>query len=105
MVSKKVLLISILIFTTSFLFAQFPMGGGGGDQNKIFDGKISGTILDKEKQKPVEFANIALYKTGSEKPLDGTVSDDKGAFKLKNIKPGFYKVSITFIGYLNYDFD
>ena len=97
------LLIGILTFATSFLFAQFPMGGGG--EQKIYDGKISGIILDKEKQKPVELANIALYKAASEKPIDGTVSDEKGSFKLKNIKPGFYKVSISFIGYVNRDFD
>ncbi len=77
----------------------------GGDQNKIYDGKISGIVTDAETQKPVELANVALSKAGSDKPIDGVVTDEKGNFKLKNIKPGKYKVSISFIGYLSQDFD
>ena len=48
---------------------------GGSQPEKIYDGKISGTVLDSLTRKPVEFANIVLFKRGSEKPLDGTVTD------------------------------
>ena len=67
--------------------AQFPGGldVGGSSAPKIFDGKISGKVAESLNGKPIEFANIALYQSGSEKPTDGTVTDDKGFFKLKNI--------------------
>jgi ferric enterobactin receptor len=97
-----------LFFLLTILFsahAQFPSMGGGGSETKIYDGKISGTIFDHAASKPIELANIALYKSGSDKPLDGTVSDEKGTFKLKNIKPGKYKVNVSFLGYVPRDFD
>ena len=91
---KLPLILSLLLLSVNNLSAQMPSFGGGGAQNKIYDGKISGIILDSENGKPVELANVALYKSGATKPLDGTVSDEKGSFRLKNIKPGKYKVSI-----------
>lgn len=83
--------------------AQFP--GMGSSAPKIYDGKISGVIIDSTSGKPVEFANVALFDKGSSKPIDGTVSDEKGSFKLKNIRSGKYRVNISFIGYDSFDFD
>ncbi len=103
---KHFLFLFILTFIFSAVsFSQVMPSFGGGGQNKIYDGKISGNIVDAESGKPVELANIALYKTGSDKPLDGTVSDEKGSFRLKNIKPGKYKVSVSFLGYATQNFD
>lgn len=86
---------------------SFPGGMlGGNNTPKIYDGKISGTINDGGTQKPVEFASVALYKmSDKEKPLDGVVTDEKGFFKLKNIKNGKYRISISFIGYQTYTID
>jgi ferric enterobactin receptor len=98
---KKNILLLLMLVSTEFLRAQFPggFGGGGTGAPKIYDGKISGTVTEKESGKPIEFANIALYETGSTKPSDGTVTDEKGNFKLKDIKNGSYKVTVTFIGF------
>jgi outer membrane receptor protein involved in Fe transport len=63
------------------------------------DGKISGTVLDKDSQEAVPYATVALILPGMEKPIDGTVADDRGRFQLKNIAAGSYKLSISFIGY------
>jgi ferric enterobactin receptor len=103
---KKLLLLFSIAFIFSNVHGQMPMmGGGGGSDTKIYDGKVSGIVFDNASAKPIELANIALYKTGSDKPVDGTVTDEKGAFKLKNIKPGKYKVSVSFLGYLAKDYD
>ena len=108
-VMKKILpLLFFVAGSIKFSMAQFPGGFGGGSGSsapKIYDGKISGTVLEKSSGKFIEFANIALYGEGNEKPADGTVTDDKGAFKLKNIKNGFYKVTVTFIGFETKAFD
>ncbi len=75
---------------------------GGKASDKIYDGKISGVVTDASTSKPVEFANVVLYNSGKEKPLDGTLTDEKGSFKLKNIKNGKYKIIISFLGYKDY---
>lgn len=74
-------------------------GGGGGQQQKIYDGRISGSVIDKQTSNPVEVANVALYKVNSQKPLDGTITDAKGIFRLKDIKPGWYKLTVSFLGF------
>ena len=97
----------IILFFAGAASAQFPGGmtGGGSAAPKIYDGKISGIVSEKNSGNPIEFANIALYEVGKDKPADGTVTDDKGNFKLKNIKNGKYKLTVTFIGFETMTFD
>jgi ferric enterobactin receptor len=104
---KKCFLFLLFFISAEFVSAQFPGGftGGGSSAPKIYDGKISGIVSEKTSGKPIEFANIALYEIGNEKPADGTVTDDKGTFKLKNIKNGKYKLTVTFIGFETITFD
>ncbi len=105
---KIIALVLVSLFLSKITSAQFPggFGGGGGSSTpKIYDGKISGTVVEKQSAKPIEFANIALYSGSSEKPTDGTVTDEKGNWKLKNLKNGTYKVTITFIGFQTKTFD
>lgn len=91
-------------------FAQFPTGGGRPqspptaipgtvDNSARGNGKISGTLVDSVSNQPVEFASISLVEIKSNKPVDGTTTDDKGKFTIKNIADGDYKLLISFIGY------
>src|SRR6188768_3212639 len=93
---KKYFLLLLPFLFGQICSAQFPGGFGGGSSAapKIYDGKISGLVKDKSSGNALEFANIALYEMGSEKPADGTVTDEKGIFRLKNIKNGKYKVTV-----------
>lgn len=104
---KKNYLVVLLVSLTTNCLAQMPGGMmGGGNTPKIYDGKITGSAVDAATAKYVEFANVALYKmTDTIKPVDGTVTDEKGAFKLKDIKPGKYRVTVSFIGYKNHNTD
>ncbi|MEO8148721.1 MAG: TonB-dependent receptor [Bacteroidia bacterium] len=105
---KQFLLITLFAVSTfSHSSAQtFPGGMMGGGTPKIYDGKISGVITDAVNQKAVEFANVALYKmSDSTKAIDGAITDEKGFFKLKDIKNGKYRIGISFIGYLTLNFD
>jgi len=95
---KKVILLSFSWLLSGLINAQIPSMGGG-QQKKIYDGRISGIVIDKQTNSPVEIANVALYKANSEKPLDGTITDQKGVFKLKDIKPGWYKLKVSFLGF------
>ena len=69
------------------------------------NGKISGTVQDASSGHPVEFATVALNDPATNKPVDGTVCDDKGKFVINKIATGNYKLVISFIGYETYSQD
>lgn len=87
------LLISTFCISTSY--AQFP---GGASQNTI-TGKISATVIDSVTKKPVEYATVALSKSGQTKSTNGSLADGKGFFKIENVKAGKYRLTVSFIGY------
>jgi outer membrane receptor protein involved in Fe transport len=98
-------------------FAQQPpnrTGGGFNPQNLPAIGKISGKVIDKQTQKPLEFATIALLRirrsrqgspTQGNAAKDsvsietGAVTNDKGEFTLEQVKVGRFFLKIDFIGY------
>lgn len=103
-------------------YAQFGPPGGGppgfgnqDDRRKKSDftgvtedtpkgnGKINGLLIDSLSGKPVEFATIALINQKTNKPIDGTTSDTKGAFSMSKLAPGDYRLQYSFIGYKNQD--
>ncbi len=84
----------------SFTAAKAQFGGGSS-----IVGKISGTLIDSVTKKPVDYASISLYRSGGKALIDGVLSDEKGNFKLNNIKPGSYKLIISFMGYSNKTID
>ncbi|MFO0508024.1 MAG: hypothetical protein ACK5YS_04055, partial [bacterium] len=44
------------------------------------NGKITGIVRDSTNTQPVEFANIALIDPKTNKPINGSVADEKGKF-------------------------
>ncbi len=73
--------------------AQVPSAGGG------ITGRISGTVIDSITKKPLDYATVSISRSGGKAILNGTLTDEKGNFKLNNVAPGKYKISVTFIGY------
>jgi len=56
---------------------------------------ITGNILDLETNNtPLEMARITITETG-----DKTITNENGHFEFKNLKPGIYNVSLSFVGY------
>ncbi len=74
-----------------------------GQNNQIKgDGKITGTLVDSTLNTPVEFATLSLFRLPNlTQPIDGTLTDEKGKFELKNLAPGQYAVKFSFMGYLD----
>ncbi len=62
-------------------------------------GKITGKVLDADTKKPVDYATISIYKQGVSSPFNGSVTDPNGNFKIENINPGDYTITVDFIGY------
>ncbi len=106
---KKVRLIIVFIATIftslSPAMAQFPMGGSTttkalpGTEAPKGNSKITGTIVDSTTNKTVEFASIALLDKSTNKPVDGTMADEKGKFTMSKVAAGTFKLQVTFIGY------
>lgn len=89
----RLLVTSILIFSSTFLYSQsFEVGSLITDFSK--KGKIEGVVLDNEvNNEPMAFANISVKNTDFE-----TTSDLDGSFSF-NLKPGKYTLEIQFLGY------
>lgn len=119
---KRFTLLGLILGLTSTAFAQFGGGGGGrpggggdfqrgGDRQKqavipgtIDDapkgnGRIKGILIDSLSKKPVEFAALALVDEKTNNPVDGTTTDEKGAFDMTKVASGNFKILISFIGY------
>lgn len=99
---KHLLLITSIIFSGHAVLAQGDGGGVAGNSPKNTapgNSRITGTVQDAETQQPVEFATVALTAVDSEKPIDGTVCDDKGKFTITKVAAGTYNVVVSFIGY------
>jgi iron complex outermembrane receptor protein len=123
-INLRILLLLITTGLATSSFAQFPgggggrPGGGGGDfrrdgrdrqrqtvipgtaeDTRKGNGKIKGILVDSASKSPVEFASLALIDTKTNAPIDGTTTDDKGAFTLTKVASGDFKILISFIGY------
>jgi outer membrane receptor for ferrienterochelin and colicin/5-hydroxyisourate hydrolase-like protein (transthyretin family) len=61
--------------------------------------KLSGVIVDSLSGKPVEFANIVLYRKTDNQLMDGTATDEKGKFSLQGVANGVYKMELSFLGF------
>ncbi|MBN2595398.1 MAG: TonB-dependent receptor [Marinifilaceae bacterium] len=62
-------------------------------------GVVKGIVMDNAMDIPVEYATVSVYSMADSSLIDGTITDEKGAFELTKLKPGKYFVEITFIGY------
>ncbi|MPR35834.1 TonB-dependent receptor domain-containing protein [Salmonirosea aquatica] len=120
---KNLLLVLALLLGGFAAQAQFPGGGPGGmggrpsgdgngrprsesNQPQAFElpqtkgnSKITGYVVDSSLTSAVEYATIALFDKATQKPIDGTVADEKGKFTLTKIAEGEYYLLVRFIGY------
>ncbi|WP_164849938.1 outer membrane beta-barrel family protein [Mucilaginibacter limnophilus] len=87
----------LLFFCFSVLAANAQIGLGGGGSSIV--GRISGKVIDSLTKKPLEYATVSIYRSGGSAPITGVLTDEKGNFKLDNIKPGAYKLGFSYIGY------
>lgn len=57
-------------------------------------GIIKGRVSDAGNNNPLDFATVAVEGTTT-----GTQTDEKGEFEIKDLKPGFYNIKISSVGY------
>jgi hypothetical protein len=81
---KNLTFLVLLLFWVHFSFQSFGQS--------TFS--LSGKIVDSKTKEAVPFASVFLART-----MIGQRSDDKGFFKLTNIPPGKYELTVSSVGY------
>ena len=62
-------------------------------------GSISGVVTDNESGEKIPFASVSVLSGNSDEIVGGSVSSDKGKFKVEKLELGEYKIIVSFIGY------
>ena len=78
----------LLVLGVAFLFPRVAMAQTA---------TISGFISDQSDGEPLELVNVAVY--ANDLLVQGTVSNQDGAYVLNRIPPGSYEFIVSFIGY------
>ncbi|NJL76731.1 MAG: TonB-dependent receptor [Saprospiraceae bacterium] len=94
---KKWYLLSLMLIANSIIFAQGF--GGVGQGSSAIKGKVTGLLIDSVSNAPVEFATVVLLDSKTDKEINGTVTDEKGQFKISDVNLGSYKLVCSFLGY------
>ncbi len=97
----RISLIIIFLSILSITYSQPGPGNGKGPYNPAGPargGIISGTVLESSALSPMEFVNVVLFNS-KDSMVDGTITDEKGKFILKDIPFGKYHLTANFIGY------
>ncbi|WP_274475487.1 TonB-dependent receptor domain-containing protein [Mangrovimonas aestuarii] len=59
---------------------------------------VSGTVLDKETNQPLEYATIAFFNKKENKTTTGSITDENGKFNIK-VPMGLYDISVEYISF------
>lgn len=60
---------------------------------------LSGRVLDRDSQAPLEYASVALFSAGDTVLVAGGLTGEDGRFELRDIAAGKYYLEARFIGY------
>ena len=66
--------------------------------------KITGTVLDKDSNQPLEYATLVLQNVRNPNRVTGGITDANGKFEVETF-PGKYNISIEYISYSTYKMD
>ncbi len=92
MIRTLVTIFSIFIFSN--VFAQ-PKSITNPPDKKII---VSGKVIDKETQQPLEYATISFFSKKEAKIVEGGITDLNGEFSIQ-VKNGLYDITIEYISY------
>jgi outer membrane receptor protein involved in Fe transport len=82
----------VFVISSVILFGQT-------NSTKKGNGQIEGIVVDADAKLPIEYATIILYVKGTKNAIGGTTANDKGAFQIKELVNGSYKIEVEFVGF------
>ena len=94
----KSIIYIILIFST-MLLSQRGGRGGFNPANMPKIGVLQGVVVDSASTNPIPYASISIINMRSNEVITGGITDETGAFYIKEIPMGMYNVIVEFIGY------
>jgi len=92
---RTLLLLLIFAMLINLTQAMKPVPNSKG----AMGGTIKGIVKDKDLKTAVEYATVSVFKMVDSTLINGTITNAKGEFELKQLKPGKYFVEVSFIGY------
>ncbi|MBT4359957.1 MAG: TonB-dependent receptor [Candidatus Marinimicrobia bacterium] len=95
---KYALPLILLTLITNILVAQPQHGQRRSGGNRPSSG-IAGKVLDDVSGNPIQYANVMLHDSDTEAAITGTITDERGRFRITPVKPGHYFVTVKFMGY------
>ncbi|XHR96322.1 hypothetical protein ACFJIV_06540 [Mucilaginibacter sp. UC70_90] len=78
-------LITWFLLAAGTVQAQQPAGPPSGAS--LGNGTISGTVIDSLTKKPLDYSTVSLFKAGTTAPMNGSLTDQKGSFKITGVAP------------------
>lgn len=79
----------LAVFTLSMMLGFIALAQSGGT--------IKGKMIDKSNNEPLPFANIVVFKGGSQ--VAGTMTDMDGKYTISALTPGTYEIQASYVGY------
>ncbi|MEM8484823.1 MAG: TonB-dependent receptor [Bacteroidota bacterium] len=70
------------------------------DRAQRTQGKISGRVLERDTQRAVPSATVALWTASDSSLVTGTITQPDGSFVLEGLRPGKYDVHVSFVGFV-----
>lgn len=81
---KNLIIAAICFFITIILYGQ------------DFQQTVRGKVIDKESHAPIAFATVTVTNNGKSQ---GTITDEKGSFKIEHVPVGRKTLNVSFLGY------
>ena len=88
----------LIILMTTTIVAQPQHGQGRGGGRRPSSG-IAGKVLDDVSGSPIQYANVMLHNSDTDEAITGTITDERGRFRINPVKPGHYFLTIKFMGF------
>lgn len=96
---KQLLSIFFILTLGLPLWAQQQGGGKFNPENMPKDGILTGKVIDASTNHPIPYANIGLYSMRDSSVISGAITNDKGFFKMTDIRYGRHYAIVNFMGY------
>lgn len=79
-----------------FLLHLFvSINSASAEDQKLYS--IRGAVIDKVTREPIEFATVSIWKGSL-----FAITDSTGAFVIRNVNPGAYRIQVDLLGYSRY---
>ncbi|SFR45841.1 Outer membrane receptor proteins, mostly Fe transport [Robiginitalea myxolifaciens] len=98
----KNILALLLVLSTLSTLAQRPNSGPNNRQGGNIT--LTGTVLDQETGRPLEFATIVLQKADDPSSVTGGITDLDGKFEVEAPR-GTYNIRVEYISYTTYNLE